>query len=335
MSIFKKATKEQARARIAFIGPAGSGKTMTSLKVAKVLAKGGTIAVLDTERGSASKYADIAGFDVAELTHQSPDDYVSAIGEAAKAGYAVLVIDSLSHAWAGVGGALEMVDKAVKRSNSRNSFAAWRDVTPRHNRLVDTILNFPGHVICTMRSKTEYILEDTGRGTKAPRKVGLAPIQRDGVDYEFDIVGEIDQAHTMVITKSRCPAVSDLVIEKPGDEFAQKVLEWLTDGVAPTEHVGVAPVAATPVEAPTPAPQPASTPAPTQPAATSAPKPTPVAAPAAPTAVPIDKIVARIAAASSAEELGGIVQAAKGLSLTDADRSVLNKAYMNKTKEMK
>src|SRR5262249_26069414 len=140
-----------------------------------------------------------------------------------------LVIDSLSHAWMGKDGALEQVDRAAKRS-SGNSFAAWRDVTPMHNRLVDAMLSCRCHLIVTMRSKTEWVLEDDARGKKVPRKVGMAPIQRDGVEYEFDVVGDFDIHHTLTISKSRCSELDGAVIEKPGRDLARTLKRWLDEG---------------------------------------------------------------------------------------------------------
>ena len=165
-----------------------------------------------------------------------PQEYVRAIGDAAREGYDVLVIDSLSHAWNGREGALELVDKAAKKSRSGNSYMAWRDVTPLHNQLVDAILTFPGHIIATLRAKTEYVLETNAKGQQVPRKVGMAPIQRDGLEYEFDIVADLDVDNTLIVSKSRCPALSGAVVTKPGPEFATSIREWLSDGDAPAEH---------------------------------------------------------------------------------------------------
>jgi flagellar biosynthesis GTPase FlhF len=149
--MFQKATKHEAKLRFALIGPAGSGKTYTALRIGTRL--GERVAVIDTERGSASKYADVFDFDVVELTKHDPREFVKAIRAAQSAGYDALIIDSLSHAWMGRGGALELVDKAAKGSSSSNSFAAWRSVTPLHNELVDAIAGANLHVIATMRSK--------------------------------------------------------------------------------------------------------------------------------------------------------------------------------------
>jgi len=227
---FVKATKKQSRLRMAIIGPAGSGKTFTALKVGCALVPGGKVAVIDTERGSASKYADQFEFDVLELDSFAPATYVKALKAANAAGYDVVIVDSLSHAWTGTDGALQMVDKISKRSKSGSSFNAWRDVTPEHNGMVDAILRTTSHVIATMRVKTEYVLETNSRGKTAPRKIGLAPVQRDGLEYEFDVVGDIDPDNGYTITKTRCSPLTGQYIEKPGEDLAQTLREWLTDG---------------------------------------------------------------------------------------------------------
>lgn len=226
---FVKASKKQARLRLALVGPPGAGKTYTALSIASHL---GRVAVIDTERGSASKYANRPfAFDVQELESGHPKQYIDAINEASKAGYDVLIIDSLSHAWNGKDGALELVDNAARRSKSGSSFNAWREVTPLQQTLIDTILRCPAHVIVTMRSKMEYVLErDEKTGKQTPRKVGLAPVQRDGVEYEFDVVGDIDIDNTLTVTKTRCADLTGKVIAKPGKELAETLVAWLSDG---------------------------------------------------------------------------------------------------------
>ena len=232
--MFHKAVKSKSKLRLALIGPSGSGKTYTALSVAKGLGK--KVAVIDTEHGSASKYADLFGFDVVELESFSPASYVQAIHAAEEAGYDIVVIDSLSHAWTGKDGALEMVDKAAARSRTGSSFGAWREVTPEHNRMIDAIVRSKCHVVATMRSKTDYVQEvDERTGKTKIRKVGLAPVQRDGMEYEFDLVGDIDHEHRLVVTKSRCPKLSDAVLMKPGADMAKTLREWLESGVDAVE----------------------------------------------------------------------------------------------------
>jgi len=226
---FKKATKAKSKLRLALIGPTGTGKTYSALGIAQGL--GTKIAVIDTERGSASKYAGIFNFDVLELESCSVEQYMQAVAEAVKAGYDVLVIDSLSHAWAGKDGILEYIDKKSAANPGGNGFANWRSATPLHNKFVDSILAAPLHVIATMRSKTEWVIEKDDRGKSTPRKVGLAPVQSDGVEYEFDVIGDMTPEHRLVISKSRIPNIADDVIDKPGMALGEKLRAWLEDGI--------------------------------------------------------------------------------------------------------
>jgi nucleoside-triphosphatase THEP1 len=225
---FKKATKSAAKLRLGLVGPAGSGKTMTALRIAHGL--GGRVAVIDTERGSASLYSGERGldFDVLELDSYEAEHFVGAIRQAEQAGYDVLIIDSLSHAWAGKGGILEFVDQAAKRSGG-GSFSGWRDATPRHNQLVDAILGAKLHVICTLRSKVEHVIEQVNGRTQV-RKVGLQPVQRDGLEYEFTVVADVTQDHEIIITKTRAAWLKDKIIREAGEELGQQLAAWLSHG---------------------------------------------------------------------------------------------------------
>ena len=224
----KKATKAQAKARVALMGPPGSGKTYSALNVAQHM--GARIILIDTERGSASKYADEFDFEVIELESFSPRTYMAAIHATEAAGADVIIIDSLSLAWIGKGGALEMVDRAASGAN-KNSFTAWKEVTPLHNELVDTILRSKAHVFVTLRTKTDYVIEENERGRKVPRKVGLGAVQRENIEYEFDIVGVLDMDNNLQITKTRCRTLApNEIIPKPGAELAERLKAWLTDG---------------------------------------------------------------------------------------------------------
>lgn len=243
---FKKAEKKKSKLRIALIGPSGSGKTYSALAIATEMARqiGTKIAVIDTENGSAELYADEFAFDVLNLDSFSPYTYVEAIKAAESAGFGIIVIDSLSHAWMGKDGALEMADNETRKSRSGNSYTAWRNVTPAHNSLVDAIIQSGSHVIATMRAKTEYVQEKDDKGKTVIRKVGLAPIQREGLDFEFSVVGDIDLDHILTITKSRCKVLADKVIRNPGAPMANALMTWLNSGVA--EDPKPAPVKAAP-----------------------------------------------------------------------------------------
>lgn len=229
---FAPATREQSKARIALAGPSGSGKTFTALSLGKVL--GDRMAVIDTEHGSASKYAvgaDGKGFvfDALNLTNFAPQNLVAALAAAGQGRYPVVIVDSLSHFWSGVGGMLEQADNAAKRYGG-NSFAGWKDARPMERQLIEALLAYPGHVIVTMRSKTEYVIEENERGRKTPRKIGMKPEQRDGIEYEFDVVGDMDAENSLIIGKTRCSDLAGAVIRHPGEQLGTTILEWLSGG---------------------------------------------------------------------------------------------------------
>jgi energy-coupling factor transporter ATP-binding protein EcfA2 len=228
--VFAPATKSKAKARLALAGPSGSGKTYTALVTATAL--GRTTAVIDTERGSASKYAGKSGFkfDTLEMHRFDPRELVRALAVAGDAGYETVVVDSLSHFWMGTDGMLEQVDNAAKRSYGGNSFGGWKEARPMERQMIDALLAYPGHVIVTMRTKTEWVVEQNERGKSSPKKIGTKPEQREGIEYEFDVVGDMDLENTLVISKTRCSALAGAVLRRPDDAFAKTILDWLDDG---------------------------------------------------------------------------------------------------------
>ncbi|MBR0075663.1 MAG: ATP-binding protein [Synergistaceae bacterium] len=227
--MFRKAEKKKAKLRLAITGVAGSGKTYGALKVAQGL--GGKIAMIDTENGSGDLYSDKFDYDVCSITAPyTVQKYLQAIHEAEQAKYDVLIIDSLSHVWAGEGGLLDLQGKITDSSRSGNSWAAWRQITPQHKRLIEMILSSKCHVIATMRSKTEYIQVENDQGKKEVRKIGLAPIQREGVDYEFTTVFDLAINHFASVSKDRT-GIFDGQIFQLSEETGEKLKEWLDNGV--------------------------------------------------------------------------------------------------------
>jgi hypothetical protein len=221
---FHRAERKKAKARIGLCGPAGSGKTLSALKLA--FGMGGKIAVIDTEHGSAELYSEHGEYDVAAITPPyTVEKYRQLIKDAEEAGYEVLVIDSLTHAWAGEGGLLD-----EKERIPGNSYAAWRKITPKHNALIDAMLQSPCHIIATMRSKTEYVLEENEKGRSVPRKVGMAPVQREGMDYEFTIVFDIDQGkHVATTSKDRTDLFNGFC-DVLKEDHGKRIAEWLEGG---------------------------------------------------------------------------------------------------------
>ncbi len=226
--LFQPATKEAAKARIALTGPSGSGKTYTALALGFGL--GEKVAVIDTERGSASKYVGRNGwqFDTVQPASYSPLSLVDILAAAAGADYPVVVIDSLSHYWMGADGMLEQVDR---RGGSNKFTSGWKVVGPEEKRMLDAILAYPGHVIATLRTKTDYVLETNDRGKQEPKRVGLKPIQREGIEYEFDLIGDMDRDNILTVTKTRMETVEvGATIPRPGVELAKQIVAFCSEG---------------------------------------------------------------------------------------------------------
>jgi hypothetical protein len=221
---FTKATKSRAKLRAAVFGPSGAGKTFTCMRIAKGISD--RVAVIDTERGSASKYADRFEFDVLELDEKSIASYVDAINAAGNAGYEVLIVDSLSHAWQEL---LQDVDRIAKAKFRGNTWSAWSEGTPKQRKLVDAILDYPGHILVTMRSKTEWV-QETDNGKTKPVRVGLSPEQGKGIEYEFDLLLEMSVDHIGSVIKDRTGKYQDRLIELPGEAFGEELAAWLSDG---------------------------------------------------------------------------------------------------------
>lgn len=228
----KKAKKSQQKLRLGISGASGSGKTYSALLLANSL--GSKVCVIDTEQGSASLYADKFDFDVLELTAPySSERYIEALKRVEMAGYDVIVIDSLSHNWNQAGGCLDKVNQI-----GGNSYTAWGKVTPQYDKLIHSILACKAHIITTMRSKTAYELVENEKGKLAPVKRGLAPIQRDGIEYEFTLMFDLDQNHNFICTKDRTGLFTNIDIPEPlNAEIASKLLTWLNSGEATPIHV--------------------------------------------------------------------------------------------------
>ncbi len=192
--------------------------------------------MIDTENGSGDLYADICDYDVQTITAPySVQKYITAIHEAEEEGYNVLIIDSLSHAWSGEGGLLDVHSQLTRNMKSGNSYTAWNKVTPWHNRLIETMLASSCHIIATMRTKTDYAMIQTERGKTEIQKVGLAPVQRDGMDYEFTIVFDLSMDHGVTVSKDRT-SLFDRQVFTISQETGRTLRKWLDTGTdAPQE----------------------------------------------------------------------------------------------------
>jgi hypothetical protein len=235
---FVKAMKYKTRLRLCLDGLAKSGKTRTALKIATELGRllynrDPRIALLDSEGNSALKYADEFEFDHTPLESCSPEVYIEAIDVATDERYDFLIFDSLSHEWIGKDGALAKVDQAAKRSKSGNQFFAWSEVTPLHNALIEAIQRAPLHLIATLRVKPEWVVEPDGNGKMVPRKIGLAAVQREGLDYEFDHSARMTLAHEMVVEQTACHELEGGIFKDFGAGVPEILASWLTTGAEP------------------------------------------------------------------------------------------------------
>ena len=246
----QKAKRSLAKIKLAMFGVSGSGKTMSSLLMAYGLVKAAhpdwtdvqcweKICIIDTENGSGSLYvgSQVDACRIGEyytIPMEPPfeaEKYIEAIHAAESAGIEVIIIDSLSHAWAGTGGLLERHGKITDASYTKNGYTAWREVTPLHNKLVDTILQSPCHVFFNMRAKTEYTSEKDEKGKTVIRNVGLDPIMRNGVEYEATICFMIMDDHTVHPTKDRT-GLFDGKYFTITPETGKKIYAWLQSGAS-------------------------------------------------------------------------------------------------------
>lgn len=228
----RKAERKKAKLRLGISAPSGAGKTYSSLLIAHgIVGDWSKVGLIDTENGSGDLYAHLGEYLVIPIeAPYTPDKYVEAIKAFEAHGTEVIIIDSLTHAWAGEGGILDIQAATAAASRSGNSYTAWREVTPKHNALVNAILQSKCHIIATMRAKTDYVQEKNEQGKTEIKKVGLAPIQRDGMEYEFTVMLDVGINHIASASKDRT-SLFDGQYFKPGEDTGRTLLEWLETGV--------------------------------------------------------------------------------------------------------
>lgn len=226
-----KAQRTRAKARVGISGPSGSGKTYSALLFAYgLVGDWEKICVIDSEVGSSNNYAHLGEFNVLELSAPfSPDRYIEAIKAAESAGMEAIVIDSVSHEWDGKGGCLEINDHLANTKYKGNSWAAWSETTPRHQKFIEAIVGSKAHIIATSRSKTETTLVD-GK----PKKVGTKDIQRDGFEYEMTLMFNIDRdSHFAMAVKDRTSLFIDRDPFKLSIQTGEEFRKWLETGIDP------------------------------------------------------------------------------------------------------
>lgn len=231
--VLRKAQRASAKIKMAITGASGAGKTYSALVLAKGLASSmDKVAVIDTENGSADLYANLGNYNVITLgVPFSPEKYIEAINECNKAGMEVIIIDSISHEWDGPGGCLDLVEQYGGK------YQDWAKVTPRHQKFFATILSSPAHVIATMRKKQDYDMIKGGDGRVKVEKVGLKSIARDGSEYEFTIVFDIDMHHMARVDKDRTGIFNGQPIERISEKTGRIIKEWCESGSPSVQEV--------------------------------------------------------------------------------------------------
>lgn len=221
----RKSERKKAKIKMALQGPSGAGKSFSAILLAQGLSGGDMtkIAVIDSENGSADLYSHLGNFNVLQLKSPfSPERYIQALEVCEKAGMEVIILDSISQCWD------FLLD--FHASLTGNSFTNWAKVTPRQRAFVDKILQSDTHIIATMRTKQDYVLNNRD-GKFVPEKVGLKAVQRDGVDYEFTLVFDVDIKHNVIASKDR----TGLFIDKPEFQInaatGKKILRWCQGSV--------------------------------------------------------------------------------------------------------
>ena len=218
------ATRKKAKIKMAIQGPSGAGKTMTALLIAYGLCGDWQkIAVIDTENHSADLYAHLGNFKTLPLEPPfSPERYIQAIDICLRGCVQVIIIDSTSQEW----------DFLLEYHSSLqgNSFTNWNKVTPRHDAFVTAVLQSQVHIICTIRSKTDYILVEKN-GKQVPEKIGMKGVQRESLEYEFTLVFEIDMTQKVKASKDRTGMFIGRPDFTPNIDTGKQILQWCNQGI--------------------------------------------------------------------------------------------------------
>lgn len=213
------AERKQAKIKLGLQGPSGSGKTYSALLLANGLTNDWSkVSIIDTENHSADLYAHLGQYNVLNITAPfSAERYITAISACEQAGMKVIIIDSISPEWE------DIIERHSKMTG--NSFTNWNTMTPLHASFVNKMLQSPCHIIATIRSKQDYVLTEKN-GRYVPEKVGLKGVTRDGMDYEFTLVFDLDIKHQAKASKDRTGLFMDGLpfVIKP--ETGRKILDW-------------------------------------------------------------------------------------------------------------
>lgn len=226
--VLKKATRKQVKLRLNISAPSGAGKTYSALRMAKGLCGDWSkVAVIDTENGSASLYSDLGDFNTIDLIPPyTPEKYIGAINMCVQAGMEVIIIDSSTHEWACL---LEENELLAQSKFRGNTWSAWSQTTPRHDKFINSVLHCSAHVITCTRSKMETVMGDD----KKVKKVGMKDVQREGWEYELTISLNIDRdTHLAIPSKDRTNLFEGKNPFLITEETGKLISDWCNSGVS-------------------------------------------------------------------------------------------------------
>ena len=233
MMQIRKAERKQSKLRIGLSSPSGAGKTYSALLLAKgLVGSWDKVGMIDTETGRGDFYSDLGGYTIATMDAPfTPEKYIEYINGMVEAGMEVIIIDSISHEWEGKGGCLELNEKLAQAKYKGNTWSAWSETTPRHQKFIDAIVQAPVHIITTVRNKVDTVMTDD----KKVKKVGVKEITREGFEYELTVNFALDRdTHTAIASKDNTRLYDSLdpfvITEKTGEELAK----WVMGGVVDT-----------------------------------------------------------------------------------------------------
>ncbi len=231
----RKASRKKAKIKLGIQGPSGSGKTFSALLLAYGLCGDwGKVVLVDTENGSGDLYSHLGDYNILPMKAPfTPERFIEAIEDCENAGMEAIILDSISHEWDGDGGILHILD-----GMTGNSFTNWGKVTPRHNKFVNKIINSEKHIICCIRSKQDYIINQVsrnGRVVNVPQKVGLKGVQREGLDYELTLMFDLDINHQATASKDRTSIFMGNAPFVITHETGGEILQWCNEGEADTQ----------------------------------------------------------------------------------------------------
>lgn len=238
MTQIRKATRQKAKIRLGLSAVSGGGKTYSAILIAKGLAGSlDKVAIIDTENGSADLYAHMGNYSVITLAAPfPPEKYIQAIKECEEAGMEVIVIDSITHEWDGVGGLLEIHGKMTG-----NSYTNWSAITPRHQAFINAILQSPCHIITTVRRKQDYEMTKDNNGKVKVEKAGLKEVTREGFEYELTANLELDTNHNATVSKDRTGLFVGKPSFVPSEETGRMIKEWCESGTEAIKTVAIPP----------------------------------------------------------------------------------------------